>query len=115
VLLLESPHCQILSGWGPFEFKCLLACHNGSSRVPTALHLQLTPDITVAQSVSPSAASLVPGNQPVFTFSSTVSAAAGSGRVNSARLDVSLSAGLARTGDITAQPDGEPGRGRAWY
>jgi hypothetical protein len=67
----------------------------------------LTPDIIIAESVSPSAASMVPGNQPVFTFSSTVSAAAGSGRVNSARLDVSLSAGLARTGDITAQPDGE--------
>jgi hypothetical protein len=70
------------------------------------LCLQLTPDITVTQSVTPATASLVPGNQPVFTFTSIVRAAAGSGRVNNAQLAISLSPGLARTGDVVATPDG---------
>lgn len=77
-----------------------------SMRRPCPVCLQRTPDIVIGQAVSPAAASTVPGNQPLFTFSSTVSAAAGSGRLNNARLDVSLSAGLARTGDILALPDG---------
>jgi hypothetical protein len=67
---------------------------------------QLTPDISVTQSVTPASAPLVPGNQPVFTFTSIVRAAAGSGRVNNARLSVALSAGLARTGDVLASPNG---------
>ncbi|KAF6258654.1 hypothetical protein COO60DRAFT_1638986 [Scenedesmus sp. NREL 46B-D3] len=66
----------------------------------------LTPDVAVSQAVNPAAATLSPGNQPVFTFTSTVGAAAGSGRVNGAQLRINLSAELARTGDIVAQPDG---------
>jgi hypothetical protein len=61
--------------------------------------------MTVSQTVDPASAPLVPGNQPVFTFNSVVSVAGG--RVNNAQLSITLSAGLARIGDIVAQPDGE--------
>jgi hypothetical protein len=75
--------------------------------LPCFVTLQPKPDVQVTQSVTPTTASLQPGNQPLFTFTAVVSAAAGSGYVNGVKLDVALPAGLERLGDIAAAPDGE--------